>query len=228
MKSINVKIDDLSVLDIYDGNGVNEPNENILNDTNTHIDVTSNESSQKDENDSVDEVGSLENEYALIDNQQNDQVVESSHSRLRNSHYQEDIIGDLNEGVRTRNHIANQISYACYTSQIEPQNINEAIVDEYWVGAMQEELNQFERNEVWSLVPRPKDTNVIGTKWVFRNKTEESGMIERNKARLVAKGYTQVDGVDFNETLHRLHVLSPLDFCRPLLVLTTKNGRGPK
>ena len=51
---------------------------------------------------------------------------------------------------------------------------------------MQEELNQFERNEVWTLVPRPKNTNVIGTKWVFRNKSDEDDNIVRNKARLVA------------------------------------------
>ncbi|KAK0586291.1 hypothetical protein LWI29_004361 [Acer saccharum] len=65
---------------------------------------------------------------------------------------------------------------------------------------MQDEFKQFERNEVWSLVPRPKDINVIGTKWVFRNKTDESGKIVRNKAILVAQGYTQVEGVDFDET----------------------------
>ncbi|KAK0587530.1 hypothetical protein LWI29_024466 [Acer saccharum] len=200
MESINVKIDDLSMLNLCDDNGVNEPKENMLNDTKTPIDVTSSVSSQDDENDSHVEVESQGLENALNDNQQNDQVVEHSHPRLRNLHYQEDIIGDLNEGVRTRNQIANQISYACYTSQIEPKNINEAIVDEYWVGAMQDELNQFERNEVWSLVPRPKDINVIGTKWVFRNKTDESGKIVRNKARLVAQGYTQVEGVDFDET----------------------------
>ncbi|KAK0577488.1 hypothetical protein LWI29_033847 [Acer saccharum] len=186
MESINVKIDDLSMLNLCDDNGVNEPKENMLNDTKTLIDVASNVSSQDDENDSHVEVKSQRLENALNDNQQNDQVVKHSHPRLRNLHYQENIIGDLNEGVRTRNQIANQISYACYTSQIEPKNINEAIVDEYWVGAMQDELNQFERNEVWSLVPRPKDINVIGTKWVFRNKTDESGKIVRNKARLVA------------------------------------------
>ena len=56
---------------------------------------------------------------------------------------------------------------------------------------MQEELNQFERNEVWKLVPRPKDRTVIGTKWVFRNKMDENGIVTRNKARLVAKGYSQ-------------------------------------
>ena len=65
---------------------------------------------------------------------------------------------------------------------------------------MQEELNQFERNEVWKLVPRPKDRNVIGTKWVFRNKMDENGIVTRNKARLVAKGYSQEEGIDFDET----------------------------
>jgi hypothetical protein len=56
---------------------------------------------------------------------------------------------------------------------------------------MQEELNNFKRNKVWSLVPHPKQ-NVVGTKWVFRNKQDEHGVVTRNKARLVAKGYVQV------------------------------------
>ena len=64
---------------------------------------------------------------------------------------------------------------------------------------MHEELNQFERNQVWSLVERPEDHNVIGTKWVFRNKQDASGLEVRNKARLVAQGFTQVEGLDFGE-----------------------------
>jgi hypothetical protein len=65
--------------------------------------------------------------------------------------------------------------------------------------AMQEELNNFKHNEVWSLVERPK-LNVIGTKWVFRNKQDEYGVVTRNKARLVAKGYSQVKCFDFDKT----------------------------
>jgi hypothetical protein len=65
--------------------------------------------------------------------------------------------------------------------------------------AMQEELNNFKRNEVWSLVPCPKQ-NVVGTKCVFCNKQDEHGVVTRNKARLVAKGYAQVAGLDFEET----------------------------
>ena len=65
--------------------------------------------------------------------------------------------------------------------------------------AMQEELNNFERNQVWTLVEWP-NTNVIGTKWVFHNKQDENGVVTRNKARLVAQGFTQVEGLDFEET----------------------------
>ena len=65
--------------------------------------------------------------------------------------------------------------------------------------AMQEELNNFERNQVWTLVERP-NTNIIGTKWVFRNKQDENGVMTRNKARLVAQGFTQVEGLDFEKT----------------------------
>jgi len=65
---------------------------------------------------------------------------------------------------------------------------------------MQEELNQFEYNKVWSLVPRTHEMNIIGTKWVYMNKMDEHGAITRNKARLVAKGYNQEEGIDFGET----------------------------
>ncbi|RVW84559.1 Copia protein [Vitis vinifera] len=62
------------------------------------------------------------------------------------------------------------------------------------------ELNQFSRNDVWFLVPRPKDVNVIGTKWIFKNKMDENGVIVRNKARLVAQRFKQIEGIDFDET----------------------------
>ena len=65
---------------------------------------------------------------------------------------------------------------------------------------MQEELGQFTKNDVWDLVLRPLDTKVIGTKWIFKNKSDESGIIIKNKARLVAQGYTQEEGIDFDET----------------------------
>jgi hypothetical protein len=65
---------------------------------------------------------------------------------------------------------------------------------------MHEELENFERNQVWTLVDPPRDVNVIGTKWVFKNKQGEDGEVVRNKARIVAQGYSQVEGLDFGET----------------------------
>ena len=65
---------------------------------------------------------------------------------------------------------------------------------------MHEELNNFTRNQVWELVGRSKNYNMIGTKWVLRNKQDQDGVVVRNKARLVAQGYTQVEGLDFGET----------------------------
>lgn len=64
---------------------------------------------------------------------------------------------------------------------------------------MEEELNQIERNKTWELVPRPTNKNVIGTKWVFRNKLNEEGTVVRNKVRLVCKSYAQIEGIDFEE-----------------------------
>ena len=74
-----------------------------------------------------------------------------------------------------------------FLSQLEPKKINDALNDEFWVLAMHEELNNFQRNNVWKLVPRPNNASVIGTKWVFRNKVDEHGIVTRNKARLVAQ-----------------------------------------
>ena len=71
-------------------------------------------------------------------------------------------------------------------SSIEPKKIDEALKDVEWVNAMHEELNSFTRNQVWKLVERPKGHNVTETKWVFRNKQDQDGIVVRNKARLVA------------------------------------------
>ena len=69
-----------------------------------------------------------------------------------------------------------------------------------WVNSMHEELHQFVRNDMWELVPRPKGVNVIETKWIFKNKSDEHGTMIENKSKLIAQGYTQVEGIDFDET----------------------------
>jgi hypothetical protein len=118
---------------------------------------------------------------------------------IQRHHPVDQILGDISKGVTTRSRLANFCEHYSFVSSIEPFRVEEALQDPDWVLAMQEELNNFKRNEVWRLVPRPKQ-NVVGTKCVFRNKQDEHGVVTRNKARLVAKGYAQVAGLDFEET----------------------------
>jgi hypothetical protein len=86
---------------------------------------------------------------------------------------------------------------------------------------MHEELENFERNQVWTLVDPPRDVNAIGTKWVFKNKQGEDGEVVRNKARLVPQGYSQVEGIDFGETFAPI---ARLEAIRILLAFAASKG----
>ncbi|GJT51606.1 retrovirus-related pol polyprotein from transposon TNT 1-94 [Tanacetum coccineum] len=125
-----------------------------------------------------------------------DELVNIKESR---NHPLENLIGNLNQRT-LRSQAQNQSNFYCFISTIEPKNVNEALGDESWIVAMQEELNQFIANDVWELVPQPKNMTIIGTKWVFRNKLDENGVVSRNKARLVAQVYNQQEGINYDET----------------------------
>ena len=118
----------------------------------------------------------------------------------------EKIIDDIEApGPLTRSkasHLSNFCGHYAFVSITEPTKVDEAFLEPEWIQAMQEELHQFELNNVWELVkrPDPRKHNIIGTKWIYRNKQDENGLVVRNKARLVAQGYTQVEGIDFDET----------------------------
>ena len=99
-------------------------------------------------------------------------------------HPMEQILGEPSAGIRTRSHY-NLMCFYAYISILEPKSVESALEDSSWIMAMQEELSQFERNQVWELVTKPTHQAVIGTRWVFRNKLDEYGEIVRNKARLV-------------------------------------------
>lgn len=131
--------------------------------------------------------------------------------RTLSYHSEENIIGDLYPGVQTRSQINNDIiafyvkttdirdrfTHQCYISQIEPKTYKEALTEESWVNAMQEELHQFEKLGVWKLVDLPDNQRCINTKWVFKCKRDDQGVIVRNKARLVVLGYNQREGIDY-------------------------------
>ncbi|GJU63182.1 retrovirus-related pol polyprotein from transposon TNT 1-94 [Tanacetum coccineum] len=125
-----------------------------------------------------------------------DEVVNIKESK---NHPLDQVIGNLNQRT-LRSQAQDHSNFFCFISTIEPKDVNEALKDESWVVAMQEELNQFVANDVWDLVPLPMSQSVIGTKWVFRNKLDENGIVSRNKARLVAQGYNQQEGIDYDET----------------------------
>jgi len=95
------------------------------------------------------------------------------HGSMKNLTPLDQILTDLNSGVQTRSRLKNFCTFYAFLSHIEPKNVYEALTDSDWIVAMQEELHQFERNQVWHLVPKPKDRTIIGTKWVFRNNLDE-------------------------------------------------------
>ncbi|GJX68621.1 putative ribonuclease H-like domain-containing protein [Tanacetum coccineum] len=147
------------------------------------------------------------------------QVPTTPNTRIHKDHSLDHVIGDIQSGVQTRGMTKNTnehgfISvvyegkthedlhtclFACFLSQEEPKRIAKALSDPAWVEAMQEELLQFKLQKVWILVDLPKGKRAIGTKWIFRNKKDERGIVTRNKARLVAQGYTQEEGIDYDE-----------------------------
>jgi hypothetical protein len=120
------------------------------------------------------------------------------------NHSKENILGNSKEERKLKTRVFNLVSYACYLSQVEPKKVEEAQKDDNWLETMYEELHQFTRNDVWMLVPRPSDHKVMQTKWIFKNKSNENGIVVRNKARSVAQGYTEMEGIDFDDSFARV------------------------
>jgi hypothetical protein len=118
------------------------------------------------------------------------------------------VLGDPRGGTRThRKQYASFCKHHAFVSFVEPTTIDEALGEADWILTMQDELKNFTRNQVWELVERPKNNNVIGTKWVYRNKQDEHGIVVKNKARLVAKGYYQVETFALVAHLEAIHTL---------------------
>jgi hypothetical protein len=144
-------------------------------------------------------------------------------SHIQRAHPPQQIIGNLNERV-TRSSRSAHLS--CFTNTLfvalfEPRDVGHVLSDLSWVNAMHEELENFERNQVWTLVKPPRDVNVIGIKWVFKNKQGEDGEILRKKARFVAQGFSQVEGIDFGETFAPV---AHLEAIRVLLAFAASKG----
>ncbi|KAI3493456.1 hypothetical protein L1887_41848 [Cichorium endivia] len=120
------------------------------------------------------------------------------------------VIGDVRYKVLTRAQLQqrklnlDKTSELCmfnvFISKVEPKNVKDAFDHPDWIEAMQMELEEFERNKVWRLIPKPANASIVGLKWVYRNKLDTEGNVVRNKDRLVVKGYCQQEGIDYEET----------------------------
>ena len=132
------------------------------------------------------------------------------------------MIGELHERVtRSRSQHISHFAHSAFVATFEPRDVGHALSDPNWVNAMHEELENFERNQVWVLVPPPSNCHPIGTKWVFKNKQSEDGLVVRNKARLVAQGYCQKEGIDYEETFAPI---ARLEAIRILLAFAASKG----
>nr|GEU43129.1 hypothetical protein [Tanacetum cinerariifolium] len=136
-------------------------------------------------------------------------IVQTNHpmphhnSKWMKDHPLNNIIGQLSKPVSTQLQLHEQAIFCYYDAfltSMEPKTYKEALTRSCWIEAMQEELNEFERLEVWELVPRPDQVMVITLKWIYKVKLDELGGILKNKARLVARGYRQEEGIDFEES----------------------------
>ncbi|GKE01476.1 retrovirus-related pol polyprotein from transposon TNT 1-94, partial [Tanacetum coccineum] len=113
------------------------------------------------------------------------------------------VIGDPSRSVSTRKQLETDAMW-CYfdafLTSVEPKNFKQAMTEPSWIDAMQEEIHEFERLEVWELVPCPDKVFLIKLKWIYKVKTNEFGGVLKNKARLVAQGFRQEEGIDFEES----------------------------
>ncbi|GJV66525.1 retrovirus-related pol polyprotein from transposon TNT 1-94 [Tanacetum coccineum] len=118
-------------------------------------------------------------------------------------HPLDNIVGNPSRPVSTRKQLAFDALWCCFhteLSKVKPKNFKMAVIEDCWFQAMQDEIHEFDRLEVWELVPRPVYVMVIALKWIYKVKLDEYGDVLKNKARLVAKGYRQEEGIDFEES----------------------------
>jgi transposase InsO family protein len=148
--------------------------------------------------------------------------VRTAPRHIQRRHPPQQMIGNLNERT-TRYKSRNQcvLAHSAFVASFEPRDVGHALSDSNWVNAMHEELENFERNQVWVLVDPPFSCKPIGTKWVFKNKQGEDGLVVRNKARLVAQGFCQKEGIDYGETFAPV---ARLEAIRILLAFAASRG----
>jgi hypothetical protein len=113
------------------------------------------------------------------------------------------------------------IRYGMFTSNGEPQTVEEALGDKNWKEAMDLEYNALMKNNTWNLVPPKKGINIIDCKWVHQIKYRADGSLDKYKSRLVAKGYKQRYGIDYEDTFSPVVKMSTI---RIILSIAVSRG----
>jgi hypothetical protein len=102
--------------------------------------------------------------------------------------------------VKRPNPFSSYTALMCDLLEEEPTYFEEAIQRKEWADAMTEEYQSIMKNEVWEIVPKPKNKDVVSSRWLFKIKHAADGSIEKYKARFVARGFSQKEGIDYEET----------------------------
>ena len=92
----------------------------------------------------------------------------------------------------------------------EPSSFEEAVEDPAWVDAMVEEYDSIFRNSVWEIVPSPEGKSVVGSRWIYKVKQVADGSVEKYKAIFVARGFSQIEGIDYEETFAPIAMYSSI------------------
>jgi hypothetical protein len=153
---------------------------------NVTIDETGRQELKEEENESMEQLYEEETKDEKEGEDKNDPTKKEYHvqqvspktpsTRVQKNHPSDQIIGNKDAGVETRRRTCSlEKTHLTLTYMIEPTYFEETNKNEFWNKAMDEELDQIEKNDTWELVPRPKDKNVINTKWVYKNKLNEDG-----------------------------------------------------
>ena len=103
----------------------------------------------------------------------------------------------------------------------EPSSFKESVEDTAWVDAMVEEYDSFVRNSAWEIVPRPEGKSVVGSRWIYKVKQAANGSVEKYKARFFARGFSQIEGIDYEETFSLVTWYSSIT---TILVLSVQMG----
>lgn len=178
--------------------------------TDNVVNINNNDESESDEkNDEISENKSTDDSVVMIDDSISQEITQTSSEFSNSDSDSPPLQRTTRQGVKL---IEKKISkVAKIDNHFEPRSYNEAFNSNEkheWLSAMKDELKSIEENDTWTLTDLPQGRKSIGSKWVFKKKIDDKGIVVRYKARLVAQGFTQKYGIDYDEVFahDRLHL----------------------